>query len=755
MSIDHISFHDNYIPSLEAGKYKINIISDIEKMNFDQSDDKQSEENDKKDYFKNAIVKEFEVRSPQFSLSATEVHSVFPPTDSVARYGKMLPNIVLNKRTLPWERIIDQDNNTPWLALLALTEKEIEVDENGKAVLNIRTVKELLESDDIQKPTIKMPNGEDEQKSLCKTLTIKLETLKNLLPKLEEVNYLNHVREVDVSNQSHIENDEYGWFSVTVGNRFMKPQEDKDYEKFFLHLISLEGLTKTIENGDEDKNIEIISLYNWSCISQAENGKNFEELVTNFVTQANGEPEDPDKLLLRMYVKDTHSKVNENVMARFNNGYTAVNYNLHTGENTFSWYRGPFAPVVSQNLPTKEKFHYPSADAAMIYDEKHGVFDTSYAAAWTLGQLLGLSNGAFSNALFRYRKNVHNAIGYLVDRLKEKGNSLSKLKQGDKLQSYDSFKECAKILNHNLSNSIENATKADAASLPSKKASRKNTSERSSLDLLKELYKDSNLFSYLDSNEFASDKDLIIHWFARKQLLYDVPLNHFIPDEKYLPSESLRFFYIDPNWIDMMLDGALSIGIQTSKDGELTTLLKANFSPEILKEAGKIRDELFKKECTKPRQKPVCGVIINSAVVSGWPGLAIDGIIGNDKVQILRMDHIDNNMLLCLFEEIPKTITITEPQQSLCFGILDGFKIQHRKISGGDIGQPIRDKYFLLKEGDVDYIRENNTLNIIDLIPELSVQLGKGEDLLTPSEFAIQMVKAPQRLTFDFQEKLS
>ena len=50
-------------------------------------------------------------------------------------------------------------------------------------------------------------------------------------------------------------------------------------------------------------------------------------------------------------------------------------------------------------------------------------------------------------------------------------------------------------------------------------------------------------------------------WLAKLYLLYGVPFNTLVPDHRMLPMESVRFFYIDENWLTALLNGALSIGV--------------------------------------------------------------------------------------------------------------------------------------------------------------------------------------------------
>ena len=45
-------------------------------------------------------------------------------------------------------------------------------------------------------------------------------------------------------------------------------------------------------------------------------------------------------------------------------------------------------------------------------------------------------------------------------------------------------------------------------------------------------------------------------------LLYPVPFHYLVPHQSLLPSESLRFFHLDDNWVDALVDGAFSIAVR-------------------------------------------------------------------------------------------------------------------------------------------------------------------------------------------------
>ena len=68
------------------------------------------------------------VRAPRYQLPPDQVLSTFPPAGADGSFGARLPQIVIKRRTLPWERdLAGQPSSTPWLALVVIAEGEGEL----------------------------------------------------------------------------------------------------------------------------------------------------------------------------------------------------------------------------------------------------------------------------------------------------------------------------------------------------------------------------------------------------------------------------------------------------------------------------------------------------------------------------------------------------------------------------------------------------------------------------------------------------
>ncbi|GGX14239.1 hypothetical protein [Aquimarina muelleri] len=336
---------------------------------------------------------QFLVDGPRFTLDPSMVYSIFPPANKQGHYENNLPHIVLTKRTLPWERTIDDKQQTgpptPWLAVLLFTEEEVSKAQNS-------TVAKLLTPDDdsILPPDVK--DVTDEQKALqCLIVDVSTDTFNDIVPAKDELRYLAHCREVDMANKELRGDIEDGWFSVVVGNRF--PVTDKNENTSYIAcLVSLEGFSEYLHGGtaipDTYKKVRMAVLATWSFTVLPAKGETFGNLAQNL---------DNCSLRLQNKPEQTESEEEKLVAAAFHDGYVALNYDTRGGEHTAAWYRGPCIPVKLNNANLEPFF---SAETGMIYDKTTGLFDVSYAVAWQIGRLLALSDSDFAVGLMKWRK---------------------------------------------------------------------------------------------------------------------------------------------------------------------------------------------------------------------------------------------------------------------------------------------------------------------------------------------------------------
>lgn len=227
----------------------------------------------------------------------------------------------------------------------------------------------------------------------------------------------------------------------------------------------------------------------------------------------------------------------------------------------------------------------------------------------------------------------------------------------------------------------------------------------------------------------------IANWFQDLELLKNVPFNYLVPDTRLLPPESLRFFWIDSYWVDCLQDGAFSVGRVTKED------LRLDVQTRSLPRSKTQSD------------KTITGFLLNSEVVSGWPGLEIEGYVTpvtgidfvgpENKLTILRRDLLSDNILLCFFAGEVKTLDLSIKGSSVNCGV-DPIK------KGTKITKGLRNLDGEQKTGNIDVPFRNENLGVIN-IEEMTNRLKEGlksPDNFTSAQFAATMIEGSPKVRF-------
>jgi hypothetical protein len=272
--------------------------------------------------------------------------------------------------------------------------------------------------------------------------------------------------------------------------------------------------------------------------------------------------------------QDPNAAAAQNYLAM---GCVPFHHKMRLGNQTVSWYHGPFVPGLpnANDLPEQNR----SADDLMLYDKAIRMFDVSYAAAWELGRLLTLQNRRAALDLFHWKRNV------------------------------------AQSLKENLKWQIKHLPFLPPAP--------------------------------------AEFPDSVAAWLQDLALLKEVPFNYLVPDERMLPPESIRFFVVDPLWVESLLDGAFSSGRVNAAD--------------------QAQEKNPNDVALTPLRSYMTGFLMRSDIVAGWPGLLIDGY-RDDKDPASRLiwrrcDRLSKNVLLCLFPGIVQAVDIHLKPETLHFGV--------------------------------------------------------------------------------------
>jgi hypothetical protein len=279
-------------------------------------------------------------------------------------------------------------------------------------------------------------------------------------------------------------------------------------------------------------------------------------------------------------------------------------------------------------------------------------------------------------------------------------------------------------------------------------------------------------------------------WLGRLRLLYGVPFVYLVPNDKLLPPESCRFFFIDRNWTDRLVDGALSVGKTTSREYAHHHALQGEVTEKLDQEEYLIRRRLREPNLepgqTVNRGGDLTGLLLRSAAVSGWPGLEIkayrmmdrllepgEEALQDHKLTLLRMDRLAPDVMLCIFNDIPTVVDVEQPREGLQFGTdqaLDdnGYELKLRHMrgprAGYQLGQPVPgqpgDGFIVDRPNtrvrvpvrrdrrDVIHVAELNNRLYDDLLGRGLIDNRGPNGSVRPAEMAVQMSQYPYRQRF-------
>lgn len=743
-------FYDNDLPGIGAGNFEISVT--------------QSMPNAATSNFAQTITQAFVVQGPQFTLDPSEVHAQFPPANANGDFSLTLPTAILENPALPWERAITSAPETPWLALLVFSTKEIEIDPTTNSPLITGSVANFLKSvPHILKPAIDPSTLSDTVlSSSMNSIRISTQVFEAVTPRLGELASLTHVRQVNPEGQIVSGPADNAWYSVVVANRFPNSpaSEDNLGSVNYVHLVSLEGLTEFLVSDpawpSHTKKVELASLASWRFVSVSQQGETFAGLATALISSAGG---DPNSLRLRIPVTDNGS----DAATRLLDGYTALSYHTYPGPDTFAWYRGPFTPSPAQPLPSSVPA-WVHASQAMIYDQANAVFDNSYAAAWTIGRLIALADPVFVASIQQVRTQTLATANVMLQR-----SLLAHLAGVTDMAELAAPGLTRGVFLNHVRTGLGDALTETLAKRPETPSAQPPSAMRSSLfpdedppaapaDQLRWFLRKPGVSSFL-VEQSSEDLGPLALWLAKLVLLYNVPFSHLVPDQRMLPAESVRFFYIDAGWLKVLADAAMTVAAHGSKDLEVQNLLSDSLWAQTQLSVSTVRPNLLQLDVEPAPVLPAAGMLLRSDLVSGWPGLVVTATAGGTTVPALRIDRLSASVLLALWASVPDTISISQPQQSSAFGVDDGWTIQLRSLAS-DVG--VETGASFPSTGTIqNYMRPatgaigGRVLSLIDqsatgggLIPALSAALGQSSNL-TPSEFAIEMLLAPEQIVFN------
>lgn len=695
------------------------------------------------------------IDAPRFVLDPKDIHSVYPARESTGGFADEIPFVVLTRRTLPWERPMSStqsDPTIPWLALLVFTSGQV-------SETYTTTIRQYLEANSSRTDTIVPLKGQisqeekgylDEQRH-CRYIELSLDLFHTLVPDLEALPLLAHVRKVDMTNKADMEMPDQGAFSIVMANRLPSPGKDH-----VVHLVSVEGCQGLLQNREKNGNpmVRLISLASWS-FKCADSGGRFRDTVRRLV-ETDGEH-------LRLALA-CDAKMEKNVQRRLKNGYVPLPYHFTTGEHNLAWYRGPAIPAPEYTEvmgPAEEPFF--SASAAMRFDRRTGLFDQSYAAAWQLGRSLALADATFGPQLMGLRRKAHQVWDEFCDHLFFQSSDqpiidMDTLVQGAKklAQGPPDMEQVAAYLDEKLDGLIDEidraAEKMDAGTSDPLQVTdflRMGFSEQRAdamgadtpsgmFGLVNHIVshvvialKKNHLVGHLKDRvdimgslfrlalskmiDRVSDKVLKSHLLQELEAVYqwmdhlsltDVPFRYLVAHPNLVPLESIRFFYMDASWWHALFDGAASLGIHSSIDEALYRVMRKRFL------------ERWTEKNFKDKHHP-WGLFLRSDLVRIWSGVELCAYDDQKPVLPLLTKKIGDDLLLFLYEHAPHKLELREPKEGLRFSV-----------------DPLKDREALRLK--------NEALRVLDV-----AAIKQEGELADSAQWARRLIRQPERLIFE------
>lgn len=599
-------------PSLTDGLHYIKVSQIIEAP----ADPNESDQNTQKDATE-ATEQAFIAVASQFSLQPGAVDSVFPTPGTRAEHT-ILPHIVLTDPHLPWNRSpsivhlpphkdkeTDQSRTT-WLALMVFSVEELQMDkpdiDNVMRYLPENLKREQSETGALRMIARDMPklNGVINATAFNNTLDAKEATETTdvvVLPgqlfkalftepggdasKLNVASYkhMAHVRHIATDGMANAgSKDGDALFSIVISRR-TGPIDSDLPTLMAVHLLSL-VFDENMPFPTANDRVAMTSLHSWTytCLP-SKNVAGTSDLLTNLGQNLNilrtGDNVKP-------FASGDDSRdvsLADIIEARQVEGYTLLRSRTVTGEVTAALFRGPLVPRrVERPLRDGLTMQSNCGSDLAILDKKLGLMNKTYSSAWQLGKTLALADERFCFALSRLRNAVR---GRGLDRSKHEIHApFGDDGYGPPSKTADSMVELVKGLCD--INANQHASRDPEISLARNRRCQQDGEEISlnSIDMLSQnsthisgrISSHSNaealMFATSDKkgvmyNEHtitaSPDYVYIYSWILDKVHLANVPVQYLIPDPSFLPQETLRFFFIDDNWIDALIDGALSL----------------------------------------------------------------------------------------------------------------------------------------------------------------------------------------------------
>lgn len=623
----------------------------------------------------------FAVSGERFVLDPAEIASVYPPQGAEGDFFKVLPHAVITRRTLPWERALFPEVSglaagAPWLAVLVFDAADGIADPQPMTVADLVApgvhAGGRLPAKTISYAGLGRLEAGERYEDACLVLDLDLAAFRRIAPDAADIGWLAHGRTAAMHRKAAggaaAEAQDH---AVVVAGRLPRMGVESR-----ACLVSLEGLGAWLPGVSPPdgaiQRIRLACLATWRFRTRSEL-LTFEECVAGLSRGPLRQPPAADPP----------------IEAVAGLGYVPLPHRERDGGLAVSWYRGPLLP---QAVPRTVTLPLDSADAALIEDPATGLLDVSYAAAWQAGRLIALQDRAFSTALYRWKLATRRDAVAIVER------DLLGQRLGMPPGSNNILVGAAAWMANRLAGE-DYGTRISFSPPPA---------------------------------SFATVPPALIEWLARLRLLKGVPFSYLVTSEAMLPAESIRFFHLDANWLDCLVDGAYSLGRFTTGDRVQDDVHAAGLHGAA--EAAK--NTLRGGQGAAGDAGAATGFLLHSRAASFWPGMEAEAFdAAGARLGLLRFETLSPNLMIAIFEGVAETVVLHEPAEAIHFGL-------DVHLAAGTVTKKLRG---VEADVTVPFRPGGQVVEVARLAEEIAKRLGGTP---TTAEFAREMIENVGRVTF-------
>ena len=239
--------------------------------------------------------------------------------------------------------------------------------------------------------------------------------------------------------------------------------------------------------------------------------------------------------------------------------------------------------------------------------------------------------------------------------------------------------------------------------------------------------------------------DFLQDWLAAAWLLDGVPFQYLVPAERCLPKESVRLFWLDAQWLEALLDGAVSVGGGTTVDQAVTRQTRERAGQAAMRHLyrprlGKMHPNHTGKYqgCRLAEPAQCMGFLLRSRLLETYSALEVTGRDGETERRLLRLDLLSDTVMLGIFDGPVTEVVLREPSEGLHFG----FRTNDREIhircveekDGKHPGDKLSDDLYPVP------VRDGRMVEVSALADLFMVKLGVDAEHFTSAEFAMELL---------------